>query len=67
MKTNTSGRNIARRLPLATGDHFLLFYVAAVLRYGIIVEVMDAAKGAGLKRIVAPTVLEPGKKPQLLQ
>ncbi len=25
VKTNTSGRNIARRLPLAAGDHFYYF------------------------------------------
>lgn len=29
--------------------------------YGIIVEVMDAAKGAGLKKIVAPTIFTPEK------
>lgn len=29
--------------------------------YGIIVDVMDAAKGAGLKKIVAPTIFEPEK------
>jgi len=26
VKTNTSGRNIARRLPLAAGDHFTILY-----------------------------------------
>ena len=35
--------------------------------YGVVIDVMDAAKGAGLRRILAPTVLEPEKKPQLLQ
>ncbi len=29
--------------------------------YGVIVEVMDAAKGAGLKKIVAPTIFAPEK------
>lgn len=61
MKTNTYGGNIARRLPLATGDHFILFYVAAVLRYSNTIKVMDAAKGADLKRILAPTDPEPEK------
>lgn len=31
--------------------------------YGVIVDVMDAAKGAGLKKIVAPTIFEPEKQP----
>ncbi len=31
--------------------------------YGVIIDVMDAAKGAGLKRIVAPTIFEPEKRP----
>src|SRR3990172_2708537 len=31
--------------------------------YGVIIDIMDAAKGAGLKRIVAPTIFEPEKKP----
>ena len=35
--------------------------------YGAVIDIMDAAKGAGLRRILAPTVLEPEKKPQLLQ
>jgi biopolymer transport protein ExbD len=30
--------------------------------YGVIIDVMDAAKGAGLKRIVAPTIFEPEKR-----
>lgn len=31
--------------------------------YGVVVDVMDAAKGAGLRRIVAPTIIEPEKHP----
>ena len=31
--------------------------------YGVIIDVMDAAKGAGLKRIVAPTIFEPERHP----
>ncbi|WP_347273144.1 biopolymer transporter ExbD [Candidatus Kuenenia sp.] len=30
--------------------------------YGLVVDVMDAAKGAGLKKIVAPTVVDPEKQ-----
>lgn len=29
--------------------------------YGVIIDIMDAAKGAGLRKIVAPTILEPEK------
>lgn len=31
--------------------------------YGVVVDVMDAAKGAGLRRIVAPTIIESEKHP----
>ncbi len=48
-------------------DKTLIMRADKNVSYGVIIEVMDAAKGAGLKRIVAPTVLEPEKKPQLLQ
>lgn len=30
--------------------------------YGVVIDVMDAAKGAGLKKIIAPTVVEPEKR-----
>lgn len=30
--------------------------------YGLVVNVMDAAKGAGLKKIVAPTVIDPEER-----
>ncbi len=29
--------------------------------YGVVIDVMDAAKGAGLRKIVAPTIFEPEK------
>jgi len=32
--------------------------------YGVVIDVMDAAKGAGLRKIVAPTILEPEKHPK---
>ncbi|GJQ48324.1 biopolymer transport protein ExbD/TolR [Candidatus Kuenenia stuttgartiensis] len=31
--------------------------------YGLVIDVMDAAKGAGLKKIVAPTIVDPEKQP----
>lgn len=30
--------------------------------YGLVIDVMDAAKGAGLKKIVAPTIVDPEKQ-----
>ena len=30
--------------------------------YGLVVDVMDAAKGAGLKKIIAPTIVDPEKQ-----
>lgn len=35
--------------------------------YGVVVDVMDAAKVAGLRRIVAPTILDPEKQPDRKQ
>ncbi len=32
--------------------------------YGVVIDVMDAAKGAGLRKIVAPTIFEPEKHPK---
>ena len=39
-------------------DKTLVMRADKNVSYGVIVDVMDAAKGAGLKKIIAPTVLE---------
>lgn len=44
-------------------DKTLVLRADKNVMYGTVVDIMDAAKGAGLKRIVAPTILEPGKNP----
>ncbi len=44
-------------------DRTLVLRADKNVPYGVVVDVMDAAKGAGLKRVVAPTVLEADKKP----
>lgn len=44
-------------------DKTLILRADKNVTYGIVVDIMDAAKGAGLRRIVAPTVLEPEKHP----
>ena len=44
-------------------DKTLVLRADKNVSYGIVVDVMDAAKGAGLRRIVAPTIIEPEKHP----
>ncbi len=45
-------------------DKTLVLRADKNVHYGEIVYVMDAAKGAGLKRIIAPTILESEKHPE---
>ncbi len=44
-------------------DKTLVLRADKNVSYGVVVDVMDAAKGAGLRRIVAPTIIEPEKHP----
>ena len=44
-------------------DKTLVLRADKNVSYGIVVDVMDAGKGAGLRRIVAPTIIEPEKNP----
>lgn len=44
-------------------DKTLVLRADKNVSYGVVVDVMDAAKGAGLRRIVAPTIIEPEKNP----
>lgn len=44
-------------------DKTLILRADKNVTYGVIVDIMDVAKGAGLKRIVAPTILEAEKHP----
>ena len=48
---------------LKQDDKTLVLRADKNVPYGVVVDVMDAAKGAGLKRIVAPTILDPEKQP----
>lgn len=48
-------------------DKTLVLRADKNVSYGVVVDVMDAAKGAGLRRIVAPTILEPEKQPDRKQ
>ncbi len=47
-----------RRLMLDTGDEVLVLKADKMVPYGDVVDVMDCAKGAGFKKVVAPTIME---------
>ncbi len=47
-----------RRIILDTGDEVLVLKADKLVLYGDVVDVMDDAKGAGFKKIVAPTIME---------
>jgi len=40
-------------------DKTLVLRADKKVPYGVVVDIMDAAKGAGLKKIIAPTIIEP--------
>lgn len=46
---------------LRQDDKTLILRADKNVSYGTVVDIMDAAKGAGLRRIVAPTILESEK------
>ena len=47
-----------RRLRLDTGDEVLVLKADKMVPYGDVVDIMDDAKGAGFKKVVAPTIME---------
>ncbi len=47
-----------RRLMLDTGDEVLVLKADKMVPYGDVVDIMDSAKGAGFKKVVAPTIME---------
>ena len=46
-----------RRMVLDTGDEVLVLKADKMVPYGDVVDVMDDAKGAGFKKVVAPTIM----------
>ncbi len=46
-----------RRIILDTGDEVLVLKADKMVTYGDVVDVMDDAKGAGFKKVVAPTIM----------
>ncbi len=47
-----------RRVILDTGEEVLVLKADKLVPYGDVVGIMDDAKGAGFKKIVAPTIME---------
>jgi biopolymer transport protein ExbD len=47
-----------RRIILDTGDEVLVLKADKMVPYGDVVDIMDYAKGAGFKKLVAPTIME---------
>jgi biopolymer transport protein ExbD len=47
-----------RRVVLDTGDEVLVLKADKFVPYGVVIDIMDAVKGAGFKKIIAPTIME---------
>ncbi|OHB36455.1 MAG: hypothetical protein A2Y08_00165 [Planctomycetes bacterium GWA2_40_7] len=47
-----------RRVILDTGDEVLVLKADKFVPYGVVVDTMDAVKGAGFKKVIAPTIME---------
>ena len=41
-----------------TGDEVLVLKADKLVPYGVVVDIMDDAKGAGFKRVIAPTIMD---------
>lgn len=50
-----------RRAILDTGEETLVLKADRWIPYGEVINVMDHAKGAGFKKIIAPTIMDEGK------
>ena len=47
-----------RRVILDTGDEVLVLKADKFVPYGVVIGIMDDAKGAGFKKIIAPTIMD---------
>lgn len=47
-----------RRIILDTGDEVLVLKADKFVPYGVVIDIMDAVKWAGFKKIIAPTIME---------
>lgn len=56
-----------RRVILDTGDDVLVLKVDKWVPYGVVVDIMDDAKGAGFRKVVAPTIMDEKGKDTITQ
>ncbi len=47
-----------RRIILDTGEDVLVLKADKEVSYGVVVDIMDDARGAGFKKVVAPTIMD---------
>ena len=47
-----------RRVIMDTGEEVLVLKVDKYVPYGDVVDVMDVARGAGFKKVIAPTIMK---------
>ncbi|GJQ60269.1 MAG: hypothetical protein SCALA701_30700 [Candidatus Scalindua sp.] len=49
---------VLRRILLDTGEDVLVLKADKFVPYGDVVDIMDFARGAGFKKVIAPTITE---------
>ncbi len=47
-----------RRVVLDTGDEVIVLKADKFVPYGVVIDIMDAVKGAGFRKVIAPTIME---------
>lgn len=47
-----------RRVILDTRDEVLVLKADKFVPYGVVIDIMDAVKGAGFRKVIAPTIME---------
>ncbi len=47
-----------RRVILDTGEEVLVLKADKEVSYGVVVDIMDDARGAGFRKVVAPTIMD---------
>ncbi len=47
-----------RRVILDTGDDVLVLKADKFVPYGVVIDILDAVKGAGFRKVIAPTIME---------
>ncbi len=57
VEKKTLGKEL-RRVILDTGDEVLVLKADKFVPYGVVIDIMDAVKGAGFRKVIAPTIME---------